>query len=338
MATAIGSLLRSGRPQQSLNILSASTHERYQSNFGLMNHTFYLYAGGNIKEWNSVYAPLPANHILLNGELGFDQIPKEIDFDLVLIQNKFGQFQILSQIAKALCLPILVIEHTLPMPDWPPEYIANVKKMKGTVNAFISEYSREKWGWSESEADVVHHGIDSDKFAYANNEQGKDSVVLSVVNDWINRDLPCGFSLWKETSKGLPVRVVGDTPGLSKPAASLEELVKVYQTSQVFLNTSQVSPIPSVLLEAMSCGCSCVSTPTCMIPEIIKHGENGLLGETPEELRYYCKELLNNAELRQKLARGARKTIEDRFSKQAFLSRWELLFRKTIMEGYRYNP
>ena len=336
MATAIGSLLRSGgNLNRCFNILTFPTHERYASNWSSMSHTFYLYHAEGIKTWNSIYAPLPANHILLNGELGVNQIPPEIDFDLILSQNKFGQFQLAKQLSRLLCLPILSIEQTLPMTDWPKDYISQVKQMKGNVNAFISEYSREKWGWTSHEAEVVHHGIDANRFAF-NKQEGRKPVVLSVCNDWINRDIPCGFKAWEEASKDLPVKVLGDTPGLSKPASSLEELVNAYQTSQVFLNTSQVSPIPTSLLEAMSCGCAIVSSATCMIPEVIRHGENGFLGQTPEELNYYCKELLNDKRLAQKFGESARRTVEEKFSLPSFLSKWDALFTRTVEIGYRY--
>ena len=122
----------------------------------------------------------------------------------------------------------------------------------------------------------------------------REPICLSVVNDWANRDWCCGFTIWQGVTKGLPVSVLGDTPGLSKPASSFDKLVRAYQSSRIFLNTSTISPVPTSLLEAMACGCAVVSTATCMIPEIIKNGVNGFISNDEEELKEMLVELLNN--------------------------------------------
>ena len=122
--------------------------------------------------------------------------------------------------------------------------------------------------------------------------------------------------------------VIGDTPGLSKQSESVEDLVTEYQKSQVFLNTSTLSPIPMALLEAMSCGCGIVTTETCMIPEIVEHGVNGLMSNNEEELREYTQQLLNDAELSKKLGEEARKTIKEKLSEQKFIDNWNKIFDK----------
>ena len=71
---------------------------------------------------------------------------------------------------------------------------------------------------------------------------------------------------------------------------SIEALRDAYKSSSVFLNTSIHSPVPTVLMEAMACGCAVVSTDNCMIPEIIEHGVNGLLANTSEKLHLLTKE------------------------------------------------
>jgi hypothetical protein len=205
--------------------------------------------------------------------------------------------------------------------------------LKGNKNVFISEYSRAKWGWNEDEADVIHHGVDTDLFN--DYEQDRLCRILSVCNDWINRDEPCGFSFWKEACNTLPVFPVGDTPGLSKPAETVEQLVEFYNTSQVFANTSLVSPVPTSLLEAMSCGCCCVSTDTCMIPEIIKDGYNGFLVKTPYEMRKKLEVCLSDPDLCKEIGKNARKTILERFSLQQFIDNWNSLFEEASHFVYR---
>ena len=250
--------------KEPLNVLTFPTHERYETGLCLTGHNFYAWRGEGIKDWNTQYAPVPKNYILLNGNL-----PLSVDFDVILSQNKFGQFQIASQFARQLHLPLISLEHTLPVKEWPKQRLEACQHMRGDINLFISEFSLGEWGWQkDSSTHVIHHMVDTNIFDYDMLKDRK-SVCLSVVNDWINRDYFCGFNLWRQVTQDLPVKVIGDTPGLSKPAFSTEDLVNHYNSSLIFVNTSLISPIPTALLEAMACGCACVSTATCMIPEII---------------------------------------------------------------------
>jgi glycosyltransferase involved in cell wall biosynthesis len=213
--------------------------------------------------------------------------------------------------------------------------------MSGDINIFISEYSRDKWGWDKNEAEVIHHGVDTELFIP--NKYSRDGSwdivdreprVLSVLHDWINRDWGCGFTLWNKIvnckEADLPCYIIGDTPGLSEPAPSTQALVDEYRRSRIFLNTSIVAPVPTALLEAMTCGCAIVSTATCMIPEIIENRVNGLLSNNPTQLREYVDELLNDEELATELGNAARNTICERFSMKGFVKNWKEVFKQCV--------
>lgn len=314
-----------------LRILTCPTHERYETGLCKTNAIFYALRGDAVKDWDATYAPVPSNYILLNPKRDRLQIPEEVEFDLVLSQNKAGQFPILKQLAQELHLPLVSLEHTLPVEDWPQSQLDAYKSRRGDINIFISEFSRERWGWgwADDEAEVIHHGVDTKLFSPAHLIVPKKNHALSVVNDWINRDWCCGFNIWREVVQDdLPVMVVGNTPGLSKPAKNVQELVWKYREADVFINTSTVSPIPSALLEAMSCGVPIVSTATAMIPSIIQHGVNGLISNDPAELRAYVIELLGNKDLRVELGNAARQTVIEKFSTEVFVEKWNDVFRR----------
>jgi len=79
----------------------------------------------------------------------------------------------------------------------------------------------------------------------------------------------------------------------------------------------------------MACGCPVVSTDTCLIPKIIiKHGINGFVGSTPDELRRYALDLLHNPALAKKIGDAGRKTIEEKFSQERFVDKWNSVFQK----------
>jgi glycosyltransferase involved in cell wall biosynthesis len=170
---------------------------------------------------------------------------------------------------------------------------------------------------------VIHHGIDSKLFAPR--KLNKENHILTVANDFINRNYCLHYDLWLDTTADLPNRIVGETEGLSKSASSLDELVEEYNKCQVYFNTS-TTPIPMSLLEAMSCGCAVVTVEASMMPEIIENGVNGFISNDKDQLKKYLIEILNDNNLRETLGNNARKTILDKFSEQAFLNKWNSVF------------
>lgn len=326
MPSVIGCILRKAyrKPEDRLNILSFATHERFQTGLALTGHSFFLLGGNGIKDWNPTYAPIPANHTIINKDV---LPPLDIDFDIVLSQNKAGQFPVAQFYSKKMNIPLITLEHTLPPPGWNMEMIEKSKNLKGDVNVFISKYSVAQWGEKLFESVVINHGVETELFCPVN--ISRENVLLSVVNDFPNRDCFCGFKLWQQITDGLPSYVCGDSKGFSKAAKDTAELISIYQQSSIFLNTSLVSPIPTSLLEAMSCQCAIVTTSTCMIPEIIIHGVNGFISNNPQELRSYCEKLLANPALARKLGKAARETIEERFPMKNFVKQWDDLFTYT---------
>ena len=310
-----------GEPEKYI-ILTFAAHERYQSQLAKTGHNFYLFQSDGVKNWNNDYAPLPDNHYILPRETLY----KGLSFDMILSHSKFGQFQMSELINKNLGLPIISLEHTVPTPHLKQEWLNEIKNMTGDIDVFISEYSKGVWELNTDEYEIVHHSVDTEIFKPRSVE--KKPYVLSVVNDFINRDYCCNYSGWVRITEGLDTRIVGDNGEIGSPADSVEDLVNEYNSAQVFLNTSTFSPLPSVVLEAMACGSAVVSTATCMIPEIIEHGVNGMISNDESELRSYIEQLLSDKDLREKIGKAARETILKKFTEESFLNNWNKIFAK----------
>lgn len=310
-----------GEPEK-YNILTFAAHERYQSQLAKTGHNFYLFQSDGVKKWNNDYAPLPDNHYILPRETLY----KGLSFDMILSHSKFGQFQMSELINKNLGLPIISLEHTVPTPNLKQEWLDEIKNMTGDIDVFISEYSKGVWNLNTDEYEIVHHSVDTETFKPRSIE--KKPYVLSVVNDFVNRDYCCNYSGWVRITEGLDTRLVGDNGDIGSPASSVDDLVNEYNSAQVFLNTSTFSPIPSVVLEAMACGSAVVSTATCMIPEIIEHGVNGMISNNESELRSYIEQLLSDKDLREKIGKAARETILNKFTEESFLNNWNKIFAK----------
>jgi glycosyltransferase involved in cell wall biosynthesis len=307
------------------NILTFPTHERYETQLAKTGHNFYSFNIKNGKKWNTNQIQTPQNYHILPEE----RVCEYISYDFILVQSKFWQYQIAKQINQSLMLPIIVLEHTLPTPQTISEKdIEAMRNMIGDINVFISEYSQKEWDIN-APSTVIHHGIDTELFKPAKIEKNKD--ILTVANDFVNRDYCLNYSGWKRVTSGLSTRLVGETDGLSVSASSTEELVEEYNKCCVYFNSSTLSPIPTSLLEAMSCGCAIVSTSTCMIPEIVQNGKNGYISNDENELKQYLKLIMDDENIRKNIGQEARNTILNQFSEQAFIDKWNKVFN-TIYE------
>ena len=303
-------------------ILTFPTHERYQTQLCKTGHEFYEFNLDGQKRWNLDQCPFPKNYY----SLPTNNICSYNNYDFILSQSKFWQLQAAAKINDALRLPIISLEHTVPLVGFQdPKSINQLRSMVGNINVFISEYSKNAWS-IPVESHIIKHGIDTDTFKPLDFIK-KEKHILTVANDFANRDYCLNYTGWKNVTNGIETKLIGDNPGISI-SAPIEILVQEYNKCSVYLNTSTLSPIPTSLLEAMSCGCAVVSTATCEIPNVIKNGYNGFISNNEDELRQYIKQLLEDDEKRIEIGKNARQTILEQYSEKQFIDNWNELFNE----------
>lgn len=331
MQSKVEGFLRAINNNGKYNILTYPIHERTQANWKSMPHTFYLYCGEGIKFWNNKYAQLPENHILLDGSQG--QIKPDMKFDLVLNQNK-AHFPISQKIAASFNIPLITLEHTLPYPEWTQKYIDYTKKLRGNINLYITEYNAKKWGMSldDPSVQILHHGIDTEIFKPI--DIPKEKRAFACSNDLKNRGWACGYNEWKSLVDGFPNKILGDNPGLSESAKSVEHLVEEYNKSICFVSTTLVSPIPTVVLEAMSCGLPVLVLDNCALPEVVQDGYSGYISNDIQYLRNKLSYLLENPSIAKEMGKNARQTILEKFSLEKHLNKLMMVFNSVIGKGY----
>lgn len=121
------------------------------------------------------------------------------------------------------------------------------------------------------------------------------------------------------------------------------EIIALYSGAEVFVCPSIYEPFGIINLEAMACGTPVVASAVGGIPEVVVHGETGLLvpieqnKEAPFEpvnaerfalnLAEAINELMRDEVRRRHMAREARRRVEENFS-------WEVITQKTA-ELYR---
>jgi glycosyltransferase involved in cell wall biosynthesis len=316
------------KQDEPLNILVYLAHERFEPNLCLTGHNFYSIITDGTRVWNTKYSPIPQNYHIFR-----DVLPDYFlsNIDVIISHNPFVHIPLAINLN--LGIPIINVFHTMPTPGWNNIQIHPQAKHlfdQCTEHVYISEFNKQSWGYSRGR--VIHHGLDTELFA--NKLLPREPRVLTVANDYINRDWCLGFSIWKYLSSEFPMFPVGETPGLSQPAKDIDELIQLYNTSRIFLNTSTASPLPMSLLEAMSCGCACVSAATCLIPDVIEHGVDGYLCPVnkPEKFKEYLNLLLTNPDHAAEIGKNARLKVQKMFGLDKFVENWNKTF-KEILNG-----
>jgi glycosyltransferase involved in cell wall biosynthesis len=312
------------KPKDKYNILTFPTHEGFQTLLDHTGHNFFLLNRPGHKEWNHSFKPVPPNH----QEIG-DTRP--YTFDFILSQERFGQLQKSLEIQLFTRLPILHMEHVEPQLDrWIEEQFDELSKLHGDINVFITDHNRKSWR-RENDGLVINHGIDTDLFSGWTGETANKPYVLYVVNQLAERDYFCGYEIWKEIrdriQRELDVdfRLVGDNGPLGQVAQSDKHLVNSYRRCACYINTSQLSPVPMSLLEAMSVGCPIVTTAKQEIPNIVTP-DCGVCSNNINELVDGVKKYITDKDAARSASEASKRVIEERFNLQTFVDNWNNAF------------
>ena len=320
MITPIESILsriNQNNPAKRLKILSIFAHESYSTLMGDLPHDFYGLQGPNIKVWDFRTKPLPKNHFILQKPYP-QHFPSGLEFDLILSGDRFSGFQILDTIAKQLKIPHINMLHHLPQYGAKPKQLAEMKALRADAHVFVGEASKQMWDIADGK--VIRYGLDEKLYS---GWTGKDEVGIQVVNQLMGRDVFCGAQIFAKVAQSIPLRLLGDNPGISEMAKSTEELVAKVANCRFYLNTSLYSNCPMGMCEALMIGIPVVSTRLFETPYIITHGENGFLYDTPEEAIEYCNMLLKDFELAKRIGAAGRETALKLFNQDRFIKEWD---------------
>ncbi len=108
-----------------------------------------------------------------------------------------------------------------------------------------------------------------------------------------------------------------------------DEMPKIYDKADIYLNSSIVDNMPLSFIEAFSCGLPVVSTDAGGIPVICESGETALLVAVKdfEALAREAVRLLENEDLAQKIITNARRECE-KYSWENVRGQWLEIYRK----------
>jgi glycosyltransferase involved in cell wall biosynthesis len=204
----------------------------------------------------------------------------------------------------------------------------------------------EKYYGLKRECAVVGNGVDEQWFVPPGNHRGgKKDCVLYVGRIDYGKGLfdlmKCAKQVCKERP-GSSFVLVGGGPllgllnreakrmGIEKNVlfagyARERELLAFYQNASVCVLPSRYEGLPTVMLEAMACAVPVVATRIGAHLDVISNGSNGLLVDvgSTEDLAKCILDVLDDSELRQRIGRAARETVEGRYT-------WEKVSRKFV--------
>jgi len=109
------------------------------------------------------------------------------------------------------------------------------------------------------------------------------------------------------------------------------DLERDLRDAAVMVYITHSEGLGSGALLAMSAGVPVVASDVGGLPEIIRHGENGLLVEnTPQAIAAAVRQLLDNPALARRLGDAARRTVMERFTVDHMVRRTMEVYREVL--------
>jgi glycosyltransferase involved in cell wall biosynthesis len=110
------------------------------------------------------------------------------------------------------------------------------------------------------------------------------------------------------------------------------DVPQLLQAADIFLLTSISEGIPLTLIEAMATGLPCVATRVGGVPEVVIHGQTGLLTESGNvtELVGYLRQLAVDEQMRDRLGHNGYRRAHQRFDARVMHASYEKLYCQSI--------
>lgn len=174
----------------------------------------------------------------------------------------------------------------------------NIREILGLPNdkIIIGSFQKDGEGWKEGETPKLIKGPD---------------IFCQVVKE-IARVRPIHVLL-TGPARGYVKNKLRQShiPFTHRYVRNCRDLVKHYQSLDIYLVTSRVEGGPMAILESMACGIPIISTPVGMAPDIIKDGSNGFI-RTHENIREYANtalRIISDPNIQSSLSNNALQTV-----------------------------
>ncbi|MDR0959209.1 MAG: glycosyltransferase family 4 protein [Propionibacteriaceae bacterium] len=222
------------------------------------------------------------------------------------------------------------------------------------ISQFNDDYLRDTFGESAANVHMIHNGLDLRKFPYQAPE--KRQPVFATVGRLVEKkgfdDLIDAVKILVDEGRTFTVEIVGTGPltkqlkehrdrlGLTDiirmpgalpqhEVASIVSQAACFPCPCVLGSDGNRDGLPTVVLEAMALGTPVIGTPVTGLPEVVRDDDTGLMvpEHDPAALARAMARLLDEPDLRVRLAGNARKLIEAEFDTVTQAAEVALCFR-----------
>ncbi|WP_232696409.1 glycosyltransferase [Brevibacillus daliensis] len=310
----------------------------------------------------------PYEHLLVRKK--WTNLPRIIQKrKMKLLHARFGPAGLeLLPIAKKTGLPLLTSFHGSDVSKRPKVNHMYRKKLKklfkeGTAFTVVSSHMRRKLmklGCPRNKITIIRSGVDVTRFPFTSIPQVDEGKfrLLSVGRLVEKKGMQTIIKAFVRVVKQFPtatLTIIGEGEQLNKleqliaryhvaehirlvGAKSQEEVAAELRASHIFVNASQTAKngdqegIPNVLMEALAIGRPVIATRHAGTPELIKHGQNGLLvpEKSVSELTKQIMRMLSEQDKWNTFALNGRKIVEARHNITIQRKRLELLYLQLI--------
>ena len=156
---------------------------------------------------------------------------------------------------------------------------------------------------------------------------GEDPVILSVIHTWSTRGWH--YHHYAEATEGLPTLHVDHmNPGPEGPLP-YPRILELMRRCRVYYHDGE-NEYTVALLEAMMSGAPIVTYALPLVERHVQHGVNGFIGHNAQELREYCRMLLDDEDLARKMGAESRRIALERYDERRWIRQWNQIFDDVI--------
>lgn len=253
-------------------------------------------------------------------QVNADELVHE-DFDCIIYQSRAAYEEDALQLLTAAQRgsPSIYIEHDPPRP-YPVDTQRWFRHDRGVL-VHVTHYNALNWDAGTMPTRVIEHGVPVDpQVSYT----GERAAGITVINGLSGRGRRMGADLFAWSRDRVPLDLIGmqseQMGGLGEvPNLSVAATMAPYR---FFYTPIRYTSLGLALVEAMLIGMPVVGVAATELPTVIVNGTNGYVHTDMNKIVDVMRQLIAEPALARSWGEAGRKTAQDRFGMDRFVTDW----------------